>query len=123
LWYEVADSIGGDYLGRDVCRQHAREVSVDRAVAGHAGRLDEDQPPRAERARNPCGDTVARDIPGVRQRIGVAQPAVRRKHRNRSRVDRGYHLRRTSYDHAAAQARRDEVRVLIHGEHRHPVRR
>jgi hypothetical protein len=59
----------------------------------------------------------------VRERVGLVQPARGRKHRHVSGADRRRHLARPRDEHRADQARRDEVRVLVHGQNRHPVGR
>src|SRR5436309_10824496 len=70
---------------RDVSRERAREVRVDQVAAstvGRARRLDEDDAPRADRTGHPGGDAVARHHPRARERVGLAQPAIRREHRD-----------------------------------------
>src|SRR5688572_8951928 len=63
----------------DRTRQRRVEVVVDETSAG-ARRLDQEQGPGVELTGNPGGNTVARDIPRVRQRIHPTKPPVRCEH-------------------------------------------
>src|SRR5438477_539375 len=85
--------------------------------------LDEDNAPRPEHPRDPGGDRVARDVPGVGERIGGADPAVRREDGEAPGLACGGDLRLLLDQDGPRQTRGQDVRVLIHAEHGHPVRR
>jgi len=59
----------------------------------------------------------------VGERVSLAQPARWRKHRHVAGAERRRHLAPFRDDYGADQARRNEVRVLVHGQNRHPVGR
>jgi hypothetical protein len=58
----------------------------------------------------------------MRQWIRVAQPLIGREDRNPPRLERSLDLVRSEHEHAIRQSRHDEVRVLVHRQHGHPVR-
>ena len=105
-------------------RQGSLEVRIDELVSASARRFDQHKTPCADLAGHPGGDAVARDRPRVGQRVGFAQPSIGREHRDTDRASSATaDLARFRDDHAARQPCRDEMRVLVHGQHRHPVRR
>src|SRR4029079_2018636 len=59
-------------------RKGAREVRVDRSFASGARRLHEHEPRCPKRRSDPGTDAVARDVPGVRKWIRIAEPAIGR---------------------------------------------
>src|SRR2546426_8153949 len=62
-------------------RADERRVDELARVASAARRLDEHDPPRAERAREPGGDRVAGHVPRVGQWVRRLEPAIRCEHR------------------------------------------
>src|SRR5262245_46952830 len=57
------------------------------------------------------------------QWIGFAQPSVRRQHGYTARVECGGDGAAVLNDGGVPESIRDRVRVLVHRQHRHPVRR
>lgn len=98
-------------------------VSLPAGILAKAGRLDEDYASRADLTRDPCRDAVARHAPGMRKRIRIAQPAERREHRDMTSGERRGNRAWRFDDLPVREPLRDEMRVLVHREHGHPVRR
>ena len=62
-------------------RERAEEVRVDEPGWLGVRRLDQHDAPRVDLAGEPGGDGVARDLPGMRERVRGPEPAVRGEHR------------------------------------------
>jgi hypothetical protein len=57
----------------------------------------------------------------MRKRIGFAHPSIRGEHGNAAFVERSANVVRSRHQLAGWQPRRDEMRVLVHCQDRHPV--
>lgn len=99
------------------------QIAVVDGALKSAGRLQEHEPPRAELSRHPRRNAVAGDVPRMRKRIDSAQPVEWGQNWHLSRVEGGADGRPIRDERAFCQAVGDEMRILIHRQHRHPMRR
>jgi hypothetical protein len=101
-----------------------RSGSMRQLNAG-ARRLDQNKTSRVDSGSDPRGDTVACHAPVVGKGVGLAQPAIRREHRDltNGRVERRANLVPLRDEHAAGKPRGKKMRVLVHRQQGHPVRR
>lgn len=102
---------------------HSVEVRVHHIARRRARRLDDDKAFGSNGAGNPRSDAIARDVPGMWKGVGIAHPARGREHGYLRVRDGGANLGKVLHERAASQTRGDKVRVLIHRQHRHPMRR
>jgi hypothetical protein len=119
---QQVDLIGGHDRHLDTGWKNTLEARIHHMRARRACWFHKHYARRADLASHPRGDAVARNVPGMGQRVFFAQPHIRCQHWNALPGPGPIDIVAPSDQDTVGQSRRDGMSALIHCEDGHPMR-